>query len=315
MMRKVIKRTVLSLSMILVILTVLSLPSYVLLPQDDNVDKNNYTIVIPYRIDGRNTSGSERNIQDIYLFKLVSHRGYSAEAPENTLPAFRLSKKKGYNYVETDIQFTKDGVAVCLHDKFINRTARYKDGSKINKIISISDITYMQALKYDFGLWKSEEYKNTQIPTFEQFIKLCRDLDLCPYIELKANAYYTDAQMKYIADIVSAYDMDNKVTFICFSYYYLKKIGSLCSTSRLGLLYNKKIPLSYGSLLELKTEKNEVFIDSRLDCANEIADTCRNYNIPLEVWVLDTEKSFDELDPYISGGTTNRLRIIYENGA
>ena len=121
--------------------------------------------------------------------------------------------------------------------------------------------------------------------------------------------------MKYIADIVSAYDMDNKVTFICFSYYYLKKIGSLCSTSRLGLLYNKKIPLSYGSLLELKTEKNEVFIDSRLDCANEIADTCRNYNIPLEVWVLDTEKSFDELDPYISGGTTNRLRIIYENGA
>ena len=134
MMRKVIKRTVLSLSMILVILTVLSLPSYVLLPQDDNVDKNNYTIVIPYRIDGRNTSGSERNIQDIYLFKLVSHRGYSAEAPENTLPAFRLSKKKGYNYVETDIQFTKDGVAVCLHDKFINRTARYKDGNKIKTV-------------------------------------------------------------------------------------------------------------------------------------------------------------------------------------
>ncbi|MBO5711468.1 MAG: glycerophosphodiester phosphodiesterase, partial [Acholeplasmatales bacterium] len=43
--------------------------------------------------------------------KAIAHRGYSADAPENTLVAYRLAKEKGFSYVECDISFTKDGVA------------------------------------------------------------------------------------------------------------------------------------------------------------------------------------------------------------
>ena len=94
----------------------------------DEGEHNGRAVVIPYRIDGRARSDSQAGKENIWVLKLISHRGFSSEAPENTLPAYRLSKEKEYGYVETDVQFTKDQVAVCLHDKEINRTARLMDG-------------------------------------------------------------------------------------------------------------------------------------------------------------------------------------------
>lgn len=69
-----------------------------------------------------------------YNVLAVNHRGYSKDAPENTIPAYIMSKQKGFNYVECDVAFTKDGVAVLLHDSTIDRTS---NGSG-----SISSMTY-----------------------------------------------------------------------------------------------------------------------------------------------------------------------------
>lgn len=66
--------------------------------------------------------------------KAINHRGYSAIAPENTIPAYIMSKKMGFTYVECDVSFTSDGVAVLLHDNTIDRTS---DGSG-----AISGLTY-----------------------------------------------------------------------------------------------------------------------------------------------------------------------------
>ena len=55
--------------------------------------------------------------------KSISHRGYTMGAPENTILAFNLAAERGYKYVETDVAFTKDGVAVLLHDYTIDRTS------------------------------------------------------------------------------------------------------------------------------------------------------------------------------------------------
>lgn len=89
----------------------------------------------------------------------VNHRGYNTIAPENTLPAYKLSRKMGFECVETDVAFTSDGVAVLLHDGTINRTARNADGTSISSSIDIGSITYDQALDYDFGIWKSADRK------------------------------------------------------------------------------------------------------------------------------------------------------------
>ncbi len=56
----------------------------------------------------------------------IAHRGASAYAPEHTLAAYRLAIQQGADYVEPDLQLTKDGVLVCLHDTTLERTTNVR---------------------------------------------------------------------------------------------------------------------------------------------------------------------------------------------
>ncbi len=295
---------------IIVILS-LSTTAAILIPflwrtcRDEGENHNGGSVIIPYIIDGRVQSNSQVGKENIWVLKLISHRGFSSEAPENTLPAYRLSKEKGYGYVETDVQFTKDQVAVCLHDKEINRTARLMDGRALNRRVRISDITYEQARTYDFGSWKSEKYKGTPILTFEQFIRTCDGLALHPYVELKAPAFDSDEKFRRVADIIAANDMNEKVTFISFKYEYLEKMRALCPSARLGFLYDRRSRLDMKRLLKLKNPENEVFVDAEVSAFRRILRTCRENDVPLEVWTVDDVHDLDNMDRYISGVTTN----------
>lgn len=110
--------------------------------------------------------------ENFTMIKLQAHKGVSTEYPENTMPAYVAAIEQGYSVIELDVSVTKDKQFVMLHDGKINRTARNKDGSIIDKQINISDITYAEALKYDYGVWFSEKFKETEIPLFEDVLKL-----------------------------------------------------------------------------------------------------------------------------------------------
>ena len=69
------------------------------------------------------SGGSRLSIDYNKTMISVNHRGYSTVAPENTLPAYKLSKKMGFDYVETDVCFTSDNIPVLLHDGTIDRTS------------------------------------------------------------------------------------------------------------------------------------------------------------------------------------------------
>ena len=230
----------------------------------------------------------------------ISHRGYSATAPENTIPAFEQSKEMGYKFVEADISFTKDNIPVLLHDNTISRTS--------NGTGKISDLTYEQLLKYDFGSWKSSDYKGLKITTFEEFISLCKDLDLWPYIELKTNGKYTEEQIKILLDIVSEYEIENKVTYISFSAKFLEMIKEQNDSARLGYLVRDVSHETIKTINNLQTEYNNVFVDVKYQSlsASKIK-LCKENNIPLEVWTINSKKEVNNLDKYISGITTDKL--------
>lgn len=106
------------------------------------------------------------------MIKFQAHRGVSTENPENTMPAFLAAIDQGYDVIELDVDMTKDGRFVLLHDKEINRTARYVDGRTVTEPILISDITYEQAFAYDFGLWFAKKFKGTKLPLLEEVLQL-----------------------------------------------------------------------------------------------------------------------------------------------
>ncbi len=112
---------------------------------------------------------------------LISHRGASAYAPENTLPAYRLAIKQGADFVEQDLQITRDGVLICLHDLTLERTTnveevfpnRFRESERDGKRLRewpASDFTLAEISRLDAGSWFDEKFKGTRIPTWEQAI-------------------------------------------------------------------------------------------------------------------------------------------------
>ena len=240
--------------------------------------------------------------------KGINHRGYSDIAPENTLSAFKLSKKKGFNYVETDVRFTSDGVAVLLHDDSINRTARNSDGTELSSTVNIADITYAQALTYDFGIYKGNKYAGTTIPTFTEFMTLCRAIGLHPYIELKAGGA---DQIYSLVDIVKNCGMLNNVTWVSFNDTYLSRVKERNADSRLGFLTSTITETKISTASALKNNVNEVFIDSS-DTSTTAINLCKTADIPVEAWTVNNRTTLLNLDPYFTGVTSDRLNAGYE---
>ena len=232
--------------------------------------------------------------------KAVAHRGYSTEAPENTLPAYRLAKEKGFGYGECDVAFTKDGVAVLLHDSSIDRTS---DGTG-----KISDLTYDELLQYDFGSWFGEEYVGLKIPTFEQFLDVCKEIDLKPYIELKSSGSYTKEQITSLVDMVEEKGMSEVSTWISFKYDYLVYVKEADETARIGYLSSEFSDEDIEKAKSLRTGKNEVFLDlGFMYTFSWCIAKCKKENIPVEVWTVDMEILILLMHPYISGVTSNFL--------
>lgn len=240
----------------------------------------------------------------------VNHRGYSAVAPENTLPAYKLSKKMGFNYAETDVSFTRDGVAVCLHDATIDRTS---DGTG-----NINDLTFAQVRTYDFGSWKDPKYAGTKIPTLEEFLLLCKRIMLHPYIELKASAEYTEAQIRSIVDMVHACGMKGKVTYISFSATFLGYVRDYDAEARLGILKNSVTTSDITAIENLQTGSNEVYCGVSYYSGTITDAVCADFaaaGIPIEAWTIDSAADMLALNRYVSGITSNSLiggKVLYD---
>ena len=240
----------------------------------------------------------------------VNHRGYSAVAPENTLPAYILSKKMGFKYVETDVSFTSDGVAVCLHDSTIDRTS---NGSG-----NIKNLTFEQVRTYDFGSWKSSEYAGTQIPSLAEFLALCKRIMLHPYIELKSADNYTEAQIRSIVDMVRDYGMRGKVSYISFSSTFLTYVKNYDADARLGFLKNPPVASDLSVLQSLKTTTNEVFYDVGYyndGITQAICDTYAAAGFPIEAWTVDSVDVMLGLNKYVSGITSDNMiagKVLYD---
>ena len=125
---------------------------------------------------------------------LVAHRGASAYAPEHTLEAYQLALKQGADFVEQDLQVTRDNQLVCLHDLTLERTTNVKDvfqlafrriaprspseqgtgaGTPVRRWY-VSDFTLREVKQLDAGSWFNPKFKSARVPTFQEAIDVMR---------------------------------------------------------------------------------------------------------------------------------------------
>ncbi|MEU3565020.1 glycerophosphodiester phosphodiesterase family protein [Kitasatospora sp. NPDC006786] len=88
---------------------------------------------------------------------VYAHRGASSAAPENTLVSDEVARRAGAEWVENDVQPSRDGVPYVLHDDTVDRTT---DGTG-----RIRELTAAQLDALDAGSWFAPAYAGTRLPT------------------------------------------------------------------------------------------------------------------------------------------------------
>lgn len=122
--------------------------------------------------------------------KVWAHRGASAYAPENTLEAFLLAAEQGADGVELDVQLTKDGEMVVVHDEEIDRVS---DGSGFVKDYTLAELKTLNFNK------THPEYQDVKIPTLREVYEALKPTGMTINVELKTGIFwYKDLEKKVL---------------------------------------------------------------------------------------------------------------------
>lgn len=160
--------------------------------------------------------------------QIWGHRGASGEAPENTLPAIELALRQGADGVEVDVQVSRDGRIVVLHDETVDRTT---DGKGAVKGLPWSTLQRLDASGGD------NRFAGSRIPLLADVLDLTRNAIL--NIELKNDRVaYPGLEEQILADVAAAGAAD-RVVLSSFNRRSLTHLRHLGVSSSVGLLYHR----------------------------------------------------------------------------
>lgn len=160
--------------------------------------------------------------------KIWAHRGASAYAPENTLEAFRKAVTLRADGVELDVQLSKDGEVVVVHDERLERVS--------NGTGYVKDHTLQELKRMNFGDLDSIDF--TQIPTLQEVYQLLSPTDLLVNVELKTGIFPYEGIEEKVLRIAEDYGMEQRVFYSSFNHESLINIRNLDSSAKTGLLYS-----------------------------------------------------------------------------
>lgn len=170
--------------------------------------------------------------------EIVAHRGNSAYAPENTLAALQSAIEVRADRAEIDIQMTKDGVLVLMHDRSLHRTC--------NVTGAVSQYTYQELLAFDAGAWFSDDFAGEKIPTLEAALVTCKG-ELSLMLEIK-DYYGKEKEMaEKVVALIREASMEQDVIVASFSWTILREVKELDPTIVTCLI----LRFAYGQFYEM----------------------------------------------------------------
>ena len=164
--------------------------------------------------------------------RLCAHRGFSAVAPENTLPSFGAAVAVGADEIEMDLWPTLDGEIVSCHDRSLDRTS---DGTG-----RIDDKTMEELSRCDFGIRFGEKFQGLKVLTFEEILKRfsCQTIMNIHVKPLTLDEPYPEDAMKKIVALIRKYDAEKHVYFMLSADPMIRQFKS----------YAPDIPITVGHL-------------------------------------------------------------------
>lgn len=284
---------------------------------------------------GGSSQGSTQTIalpkdhtRDDKVMRGIAHQGYHVTERANSLAAFRAAAKEGWRYVETDTYMTSDGKFIVSHDPYLpvgwtNGTVTTTQGSYKYEEHTLVDILAFHGPN------------NEKTDTLEEFCKTCKECGLHPYIEIKqgkmadtntldtSNPRYSgQAYCIKILDIVNRCGLRGNATFTASVPFTLLCMARKDQSYRYGIVYFWQLKNSDTKWTEVLSKIDEynndsvaskayLFLDANIDnlkvADTDAVDKLVLKNCALEVWTAKTENDLNNLDPYVTGVTSDNI--------
>jgi glycerophosphoryl diester phosphodiesterase len=215
-----------------------------------------------------------------------AHRGASRDAPQNTLAAFRLAREMGVDGVELDVQVSKDGEAVVIHDFTVDATT---DGQG-----AVKDKTLAELKELDAGSWFDARFAGERIPTLEEVIvEVGHQLVL--NIELKARAFGSAHLVAEVVRLIEDHGLVQRVILSSFNPLALCRVKRLNHRIPTGLLYYFDLPAHLlRALLLFLTEPDALHPEKHL-VTQEYMRWAKERGYRVNVWTVDEPAEMERL--------------------
>ncbi len=224
-------------------------------------------------------NGRERIFDSMDTIKITAHRGCSKEAPENTIPAIKAAIENMVDYAEIDVQLTKDGEIVLMHDNSLWRTARVKG--------TVADYTYEELKSFEAGGWFGSEFIGTEIPKLEEVVELCKGrIKLNIEIKSKKN---TDELERKVVELIERYGFQKQCIITSIYQKTLQIVKELNPDIRTGYI----ISSAYGNYFD---DDNIDFFSMKSSFVTEgILRRAHKRGKEVHVWTVNTKKEMNRM--------------------
>ena len=215
------------------------------------------------------------------LKKIFAHRGASAYAPENTLPAFEKAVDIGADGVELDIHLSRDGRLVVIHDEMLDRTT---NGHGFVKDFTLAELKKLDASK----TMTNSGFRNLRIPTLGEVYELLADTELLVNVEVKNSIFLYPGILEKALEAEAKYGMSGRVLYSSFNHYAMQELKRISPQSKTGLLYSRmpSAAIIMGTAMAANADALHPFFPCIANTPCMIPK-CRKNGIAVNTWTVD----------------------------
>ncbi|KHO62245.1 MULTISPECIES: glycerophosphodiester phosphodiesterase [Thermoanaerobacter] len=213
---------------------------------------------------------------------VIAHRGDSRNAPENTLASFKRALEMGADGIELDVQLTKDGQLVVIHDERVDRTT---DG-----IGFVKDFTLKELKRLDAGIKFDKKFAGERIPTLYEVFELIGHKNFIVNIEIKSGIVLYPGIEEKLIKAIEDYDFEDRIVISSFNHYSLRDVKRMAPEFKIGLLYQCGLVEPWHMAIRMEAYSLHPFY---FNIIPELVEGCKKNNIKLFPWTVDRKEDME----------------------
>ena len=200
--------------------------------------------------------------------KTIAHRGYIEKGVENSIEALEAAAKAGVDYVEMDVLMTKDNKFIVMHDYNLKRLAG------INK--KVQDMTYNELV----GLPISQSGHTSKIPSFEEYVRRAKELNIKLVVELKPHGGEPNNYVDIFIEKVKELDIGNNYKYMSLDLKVMEELESKAPQLETGYI----IPFQFG---KFSNNNVDFFAIEDFSFSDTLVEQAKSQNKSVYVWTIN----------------------------